>query len=221
MLKHSALCLALFATACSGPTEPKATVGTPASTTSQAASAAAAPASAATTAAAAANKETLALSPESKVAFVGAKITASHDGAFTQFTGSIDLVDGKPEGSAVNIEIDMNSLVIEPAKLAGHLKTADFFDVEKFPKTTFASTGVSPGGAGGATHTVTGNLTLHGVTKAISFPTTIAVTQLGVDATADFVINRKDFGVVYPGMPDDLIKDDVTIKLSLKAPRKG
>ena len=128
---------------------------------------------------------------------------------------------GKPEGSAVNIEIDMNSLVIEPAKLAGHLKTADFFDVEKFPKTTFASTGVSPGGAGGATHTVTGNLTLHGVTKAISFPATIAVTQLGVDATADFVINRKDFGVVYPGMPDDLIKDDVVIKLSLKAPRKG
>ena len=107
MLKHSALCLALFATACSGPTEPKATVGTPASTTSQAASAAAAPASAATTSQAA-NKETLALSPESKVAFVGAKITASHDGAFTQFTGSIDLVDGKPEGSAVNIEIDMN-----------------------------------------------------------------------------------------------------------------
>jgi len=217
MLKSSILALALFATACSGPTEPKATVGTPASTTSQAASA---PASTATTAPAAANKESLALSPESKVAFVGAKITASHDGAFTQFTGSIDLVDGKPEGSAVNIEIDMNSLVIEPAKLAGHLKTADFFDVEKFPKTTFASTGVSPGGSGGATHTVTGNLTLHGVTKAISFPATIAVSQLGVDATADFVINRKDFGVVYPGMPDDLIKDDVVIKLALKAPRK-
>lgn len=217
MLKSSVLALALLATACSGPTEPKATVGTPASTTSQAASA---PASAATTAPAAANKESLALSPESKVAFVGAKITASHDGAFTQFTGSIDLVDGKPEGSAVNIEIDMNSLVIEPAKLAGHLKTADFFDVEKFPKTTFASTGVSPGGAGGATHTVTGNLTLHGVTKAISFPAMITVSQLGVDATADFVINRKDFGVVYPGMPDDLIKDDVVIKLALKAPRK-
>lgn len=218
MLKSSVLALALLATACSGPTEPKATVGTPASTTSQAASA---PASAATTAPAAANKESLALSPESKVAFVGAKITASHDGAFTQFTGSIDLVDGKPEGSAVNIEIDMNSLVIEPAKLAGHLKTADFFDVERFPKTTFASTGVSPGGAGGATHTVTGNLTLHGVTKAISFPAMITVSQLGVDATADFVINRKDFGVVYPGMPDDLIKDDVVIKLALKAPRKG
>jgi len=215
MLKHSALCLALIATACSGPTEPKATVGAPASTTSQAASAPQAPASAA------ANKESLALSSESKISFVGAKITASHDGAFTQFTGSIDLVDGKPEGSAVNIEIDMNSLVIEPAKLAGHLKTADFFDVEKFPKTTFASTGVSPGGAGGATHTVTGNLTLHGVTKAISFPATITVSQLGVDATADFVINRKDFGVVYPGMPDDLIKDDVVIKLALKAPRKG
>jgi hypothetical protein len=48
----------------------------------------------------------------------------------------------------------------------------------------------------------------------------ITVSQLGVDATADFVINRKDFGVVYPGMPDDLIKDDVVIKLALKAPRK-
>jgi polyisoprenoid-binding protein YceI len=68
---------------------------------------------------------------------------------------------------------------------------------------------------------VTGNLTLHGVTKAITFPATIRVTPTGFEVDAEFTINRKDFGIVYAGQQDDLIRDDVVIKLNIRASKKA
>lgn len=153
----------------------------------------------------------------SSVEFVGAKVSAKHDGSFKVFHGTINLVGADPSKSSVSAEIDMASLSIEPAKLAAHLKTPDFFDAEKFPKATFASTAIKPGGENGATHTVSGNLELHGVTKGITFPAKIKVEPDLIRVDAEFAINRKDFSIVYPGMPDDLIKDDVLIKLALRA----
>ena len=64
---------------------------------------------------------------------------------------------------------------------------------------------------------ITGNLELHGVTKSIRFPATIAVEEGRVTAEAEFFIQRFDFDIVYPGKPDDLIRDEVVIKLSLVA----
>ena len=153
----------------------------------------------------------------STLEFVGAKVSAKHDGSFKAFRGTIGLVAADPTKSNVNAEIDIASLSVEPAKLAGHLKSADFFDAEKFPKGKFASTAIKAGGENGATHTVTGNLELHGVTKGITFPAKIKVEAAQVSVNAEFAINRKDFSIVYPGMPDDLIKDEVLIKLSLHA----
>lgn len=158
---------------------------------------------------------------DSKLEFIGAKVTGSHDGSFKEFTGSVDLVEGDLTKSSVNVEIKMASLAIEPEKLAGHLKTGDFFDVEKFPTAKFVSTSVKAGGDNGASHTVTGNLTMRGTEKSISFPATIKVEGDTVSVNAEFAINRKDFGIVYPGKPDDLIKDEVAIKLTLAAKKSG
>jgi polyisoprenoid-binding protein YceI len=129
--------------------------------------------------------------------------------------------DGKPESSTVSVEIDVTSISAGIEKLTNHLKSADFFDVEKFPKATFVSTSVKPGGEKGATHTVTGNLTMHGVTKSISFPATIRLAPDSAEADAEFAINRKDFGVMYAGKADDLIRDDVLIKLTIRAKKAG
>jgi len=153
----------------------------------------------------------------STLEFVGAKVTAKHEGSFKAFRGTISVVGGDPTKSSVNADIDIASLAVEPPKLAGHLKTPDFFDAEKFPKGRFTSTAIKPGGENGATHTVTGNLELHGVTKGISFPAKIKIEPAQVTVDAEFAINRKDFAIVYAGMADDLIKDDVLIKLSLHA----
>jgi len=153
----------------------------------------------------------------STLEFVGAKVSAKHNGSFKSFRGTINLVGNDPTKSTVNAEIDIASLSIDPAKLAGHLKSPDFFDAEKFPKGKFTSTAIKAGGENGATHTISGNLELHGVTKGITFPATIKVDGEQVTVDAEFAINRKDFSIVYPGMPDDLIKDDVLIKVALHA----
>src|SRR6478735_11962487 len=153
----------------------------------------------------------------STVDFVGAKVSAKHDGSFKAFRGTVNVVGGDATKSNVNAEIDIASLAIEPAKLAGHLKTPDFLDAEKFPKAKLASTAIKAGGENGATHTVSGNLELHGVSKGITFPAKIKVEAGEVSVDAEFAINRKDFTIVYPGMSDDLIKDEVLIKLALHA----
>jgi len=153
----------------------------------------------------------------SSLDFVGAKVTRKHDGKFGAFRGTVQLVEGDPTRSSVTAEVDTASLSSDDPKLTGHLKSPDFFDVVKYPKARFTSTSVKVGGAKGATHTVTGNLELHGVTKQISFPATIKPAGDSVDVEAEFAINRKDFAIVYPGMPDDLIKDEVLLKLKLSA----
>jgi polyisoprenoid-binding protein YceI len=151
----------------------------------------------------------------SKVEFVGAKVTASHPGGFTDFSGKADLAD-PIEQTRVELVIQTASLYADKEKLAKHLKSPDFFDVAQFPTATFKSTGIKKDGA---EHTVTGDLTLHGVTKSISFPATISATDAQVSANAEFSIDRKDFGINYPGMRDDLIRDLVAIKLTLALPR--
>lgn len=215
----------LFTTAlagCDNPadTKPKAQVSDAPAASAKPNTAAAASAVVAAGTAAAGVKETLAIAADgSKVEFVGSKLTGRHEGHFTKLSGSIELVDGAVEKSKVSMTIDTDSVTTDADKLTGHLKSPDFFDTAKFPKATFESTAIRVGGAAGATHTMAGNLDLHGVKKVISFPATITVAADSVSATAEFVINRKDFGIVYAGKADDLIRDDVVLKLSLKAPR--
>jgi polyisoprenoid-binding protein YceI len=152
----------------------------------------------------------------SKVEFVGSKVTGSHDGSFQKFSGEIDYA-GTPEKSRVQITMDASSIVANDPKLTEHLKTPDFFDVAKFPDVEFVSTEIKAGGEGGASHTVTGNLTMHGVRKSVTFPATIAVTADTASVDAHFSINRKDFGINYAGAADNLIRDNVAIKLTVRA----
>ena len=107
---------------------------------------------------------------DSKVEYVGAKVTRKHDGSFGTFTGTVKGTGGDPTKSTVTVEIDTASITSDDPKLTGHLKSPDFFDVEKMPKARFTSTAIKAGGENGATHTVTGNLELYRVTKSPSPP---------------------------------------------------
>lgn len=151
----------------------------------------------------------------SKIEFVASKVTGSHNGAFKDFSGVIDF-GGQPEQSRVNIAIDMNSVTTDTEQLTQHLKTPDFFDIAKFPQATFASTEIKSGGDKGASHTVTGNFQLHGVTKSISFPATITISEGAILVESTFAINRKDFGINYAGAADNLIRDEVVMTLHIK-----
>lgn len=147
----------------------------------------------------------------STLGFVAAKVTKDHAGGFKAFTGT-----AKMAGAAlteVQAEIDLASVFTDAEKLTGHLQSPDFFDVGTFAKATFTSSSVAVG-ADGVT-TVTGTLDLHGVKKELSFPVTVAQTEGGQKVTGEFTLNRQDFGITYPGKPDDLIKDNVLIKLDV------
>jgi polyisoprenoid-binding protein YceI len=192
----------LLAAACANPAADK-----PKAVTNEAAPVASAPAMG----------EKYSITPEnSKIEFVGSKVTGSHNGSFGKFSGGIDFV-GQPEKSHVTITIDVDSLTADDPKLTTHLKTADFFDVAKYPEATFISTEIKAGGDKGASHTITGNLNLHGATKSITFPATIVVSPGAITVDSTFSINRKDFGINYAGPSDNLIRDEVVLKLHVRA----
>lgn len=154
----------------------------------------------------------------STVGFIGSKITGSHEGGFKGFGGEISLIDNDPTRSSVRLQIDTTTLWADDDRLTGHLKSPDFFDVETFPEATFTSTSIVPADGG---FTVTGNLDLHGIRKSITFPAQIEAGPDEVTAKAEFSIKRFDFGIVYPGKPDDLIRDEVVVKFDVVATPEG
>jgi polyisoprenoid-binding protein YceI len=167
----------------------------------------------------------------STVKWEGAKLTETvHTGNVGITEGSLSARQGKLE--AGNFTIDMNSITNSDLtdtayanKLMGHLKSADFFQTDSFPTARFEISGVeaatSPDSA-----KVTGNLTLKGVTKSISFPAKVSLSDSTLDASARFTINRNDWGVTWGGAKSDkkiqdmlknnLIKDDISFDVALK-----
>ncbi|MFP6897602.1 MAG: YceI family protein [Roseibacillus sp.] len=151
----------------------------------------------------------------STIGFVGSKVTGSHSGGFKKFTGHFTLKDGVPVGNDHKVDIDMTSIWADNDRLAGHLKSADFFDVEKFPTAVFDITKIEK--QSGTSYTVTGNLTLHGVTKSVTFPATVSHSDDIAKIEAKFDINRFDWDISFPGKKDDLIRKEVILEFKLEA----
>ncbi|MCJ0892217.1 YceI family protein [Rhodococcus sp. ARC_M5] len=142
-------------------------------------------------------------------------------GRFQAFTGTITVdADGTP---SVDAEIDVTSITTDNAQRDGHLKTADFFEVEKFPTATFKSTSVK---ADGGDFIVTGDFTLHGVTNSIDLKLEFNGVNAGMGNgpvagfEASTVINRKDFGISID-MPLEgggaVVGDKITLNLDIEA----
>src|SRR5262245_18828016 len=143
------------------------------------------------------------LSPQnSKIQFVCAHVGPRPDprkGGFDKFSGKAQL-EGKSLKS-LTVDIDTASIGTEFEKLTNHLKSPDFFEVRKYPSARFESTKIEPSsGTAPAAATIaqiTGKLTLHGVTKEISFPATIEVTETGLKLKSEFTFDRTEWGINY------------------------
>ncbi len=147
---------------------------------------------------------------------LGAKVTAEHPIVFHDWKGEVT-VDGDTV-TGVSFTVQMASLEADHPKLTSHLKNEDFFDVPNHPTATFESSKIEAGSSeDGATHTVTGKMTIRGNTKQLSFPATIEVKDGMAKANTEFVIDRQDFGVTYPGRPDDLVQDNVVMTIDFTA----
>lgn len=165
--------------------------------------------------AATAGAKTYAFGPNgSTVEFVGSKVTGSHKGGFKKFAGELQVAGGKVADSGNKVLIDTTSLWSDNERLTGHLKTPDFFNVAQYPTAVFETSSIAQNTTN---FTVTGDLTLHGVKKQISFPADIKVSEDAVDVNARFFINRFDFEMKYPGKADDLIRKEVVLTLNIKA----
>lgn len=215
---------ALFAASCADPAanKPKATTAPSSNAAANAtANTAAAPAPTDVFASFKPSGTELTFGPEtSKIEFTGSKVTGKHDGGFKVFKGAVDLVGDKPETSKVVFEVDMTSVFTDAEGLTKHLQESDFFEVVKFPKASFASTKIAPEAGKTDSFTITGDLEMRGVKRSISFPATIKIADGTTDVKSEFAINRKDFGIVYAGKADDLIRDDVVLRLDIKAAKK-
>lgn len=145
-------------------------------------------------------------------------------GTFNVFKGELEIDEQNPANSFVKAEADASSINTRDPQRDGHLKSPDFFDVEKYPTITFVSTNVAKNGSG---YKVTGDLTLHGVTKPVTFAVdytgTVAkdpygMQRAGLSATTS--INRGDFGLTWNSALEAggvLVSEEVKISIDLEA----
>jgi polyisoprenoid-binding protein YceI len=155
----------------------------------------------------------------SSIGWLAKKVTGEHNGTVGISAGALNVDGNKLVGG--NFTIDLKSikdLDITDAnynqKFIGHISSGDFFEVEKFPTATFVITKV-------AGNQVTGNLTVKGITKSITFPAEIAVKGGKVTAKANITIDRTDFNIRYgskkffESIGDKAIYDDFALTVSL------
>jgi polyisoprenoid-binding protein YceI len=158
----------------------------------------------------------------------GKKVGGEHSGTIQLKEGTIKLNGSKLVGGS--FIADLNTLVctdIEDktynGKLIGHLRSDDFFSVDKFPSAKYVVTKVVP--KSGNVYDVTGDLTIKGITKSVTVPVTVKTTSKGAEATGTLVVDRSKFDIKYNSksffdvntLGDKLINDDFTIAFKLAA----
>jgi len=145
------------------------------------------------------------------IQFVGAHVDKSKDdrvGKFEKFTGSMEVTDGKV--ASINVSIETASLTTAMNGLTEHLLGPDFFDVREHPEAEFKTTSI----AGDGSVTVTGDMTLLGVTKSISFPAEVKTADGMTELSAEFEIDRTEFGMDYSV---ESIEKTVVMTITVKA----
>ena len=164
----------------------------------------------------------------STIGFSVKHLTVSEvQGNFKTFTGSITLDSKNAAAAAVDASIETKSINTQNEQRDTHLRSADFFDADANPAITFKSTNVA---VNGNTYTVTGDLSIKGITKSITLPLTILGPVKSpmsgddvIGAVGQTIINRQDFDVKWNKQMDKggyIVGDEVTININLEAHKK-
>ena len=135
------------------------------------------------------------IQPEaSEIMFRATSRLMNAEGHFSRFSGDV-LVDPEAlSGAKIVLTIDASSLDTGIAMRDRHLRSADFFDVERHPTIEFQSVRVE---SGGRRATVVGRLTLHGVTRQLAVPVDVQVSSTALVASGEFIVNRGDYAMNY------------------------
>jgi polyisoprenoid-binding protein YceI len=169
--------------------------------------------------------ETYAIDPvHSSVGFSVRHFFTKVPGSFTQFSGTITVDRDNLENSSVAVSIDVGSVNTANEKRDNHLKSPDFFDAAKFGAITFKSTSWKK--TGDSSFDVTGDLTIHGITKSVVLkvnslgfgPGMMGAQLSGWDASV--TLNRNDYGVTGPAMLGTALGSDVAVSITVEADLK-
>lgn len=145
-------------------------------------------------------------------------------GTFDKFSGAITANDDDPKSVDIEATIDASSINTRSEKRDSHVKSADFLDVAKYPTITFKSVKIQPDGDG--KWKITGDLTLHGVTKPVVLEMTGPTPEVKVmgsprrGASATTTINRQDFGIAFNKTLDSgglVVGNDIAISIDVEA----
>ncbi|HEY9419845.1 MAG TPA: YceI family protein [Thermoanaerobaculia bacterium] len=160
----------------------------------------------------------------SGVSFTIRHFVTNMPGRFRDFDGVIKYDKQNPAASSVEFTVQAASIDTANNDRDEHLRNPDFFDVQKYPTLSFTSTKVVPKGENELE--VTGNFTMHGVTKQITIPVEIlgtAKTPRGekIGFETSFKINRKEYGIAWNNVMDSgpVLGDDVKINIAIEADR--
>jgi len=159
----------------------------------------------------------------SEVGFTIRHMVSNVRGRFNDFSGTVDMDPKAPQKGSVEFSVKTTSIDTGNADRDKHLRTADFFDVEKYPELTFKSDSVKP--AGKNKYNVTGTLTMHGVSKKVTLPVTFngegkdpwGNTRAGFETATK--LDRKEYGIVWNKAIDNggvLLGDDVNVSINLE-----
>jgi len=173
-------------------------------------------------------KTTATIDPKaSNLTWEGKKVGGGHSGNLKAKSGTME-VDGVTLVGGTLV-IDMTSIEAtdgkpkDNASLTGHLKADDFFGVEKHPDATIRITSVKPNPASTNENEVTGDLTIKGITKPVTFPATLTATPDGHQVSGVVTVDRTNYDIKYksgkffPDLADKAIKDDFMVKFAVLA----
>lgn len=164
---------------------------------------------------------------QSMIEWIGYKPTGQHNGTLNIKSGALYLVDNTPVGG--EFVIDMNSLKVldleDPewnGKLTGHLRSPDFFDVDKNPEAKFVITQIVRNKNGGPVYLLTGNLTIKGITRSVTFGADVSREGDAVSGkTPQFTIDRTEYDIKYKSnkffadLQNEFINDEFALIISL------
>lgn len=161
----------------------------------------------------------------SSLTFVGSKPVGTHTGTFKLTEGNITVDQGNISSGKFTFDIGSMNIIDQDtsykAKLTGHLLSPDFFDAAKFKTATFEITACEPlTNDTNGTHRISGNLTMKDSTKNVTFTSKVSVTESQLKATADFNIDRTQWGLFYgndKSLGDKFIYPEVKIKFDITA----
>lgn len=163
---------------------------------------------------------------ESKLTWLAKKVAGEHSGTINVSTGSLNVENNVLKGGS--FDLDTKTITVTDitdkegnAKLLGHLKSEDFFAVDKFGAAKFVITSATNKGAG--LYNIKGNLTIKGITNEVSFPATVAIDKTKLTASAKIIVDRTKYDIKYrsksffENLGDKTIYDDFELNIQLIA----